>query len=314
MRTNYFEDIIGQERAVSHLNKLCNAISEREIPMQPIALLGHAGLGKNFLAERIVPAFEDATGKEWELVEISCSISLPAFINVWTDKIEDKNAVIFIDEFHGLKNFKLINLIKRLTETNNRVKEVSQGDDTLTSNPFTHLWVVATDRDMKDSALIGPTARFKTLQLVSYTEEEISYLICYMSGIYGFTFGEGVIDFLSTRVKKNARAVKQLVDDLLLSCETFVTLDSAKTLVVETQRFPRGLSISDVKTLMFLGSDSNGKQVSEIAAHCDGEDPSICSYRLRELAGEGMIATQSGKKFLTRVGKNYLHTLQSQQK
>lgn len=312
----FFENYIGQLRVIDQLTEVCNAVAEcRNIPLQPLNFTGHAGLGKTYLAELLAREMGRASKGEVQYLEINSATSLPVFLTRWIDHIEGRKCVIFIDEAHALSK-KMGNFLKPILETNRSVKQIRYGDFVLTSNPYDHLWIAASNEEPKDSALFGGTGRFETLPFVPYSEEQVKAIIKQKADKWKgkMKIDSDAINYLVGRVLPNARAISQLVEsDCLLHGGT-ISLAVAKEMCVRKGRFPMGLRSEDIKTLTFVGKDEKGRQVNEIAAACGGEDAKTTSYRLQWLAGYGFILTNAGKKYLTLQGKEYLAKLAAAQK
>lgn len=308
-----FENYIGQRQVIGHLTEVCNAVAEgRHLPFQPLTFTGHAGLGKTYLAELLARELGKISGGEFRYIEINSATTLPGFLSIWVDHLEGKKAVIFIDEVHMLSK-KVANFLKPILETNRAVKQVSYQDFRLTSNPYEHLWIAASNEEPKDTALFSGTGRFESLPFVPYSQEEMKGIILQKADKWAkdgkMKIAGDAVNYLVTRCLPNARAISQLVEsDCLLHGGT-ITLAIAKEICVRKGRYPMGLRREDIQTLQFVGKDEKGRQVNEIAAACGGEDARTTSYRLQWLAGYGFILTNAGKKYLTLQGKEYLTKL-----
>lgn len=313
--SKFFKGYIGQEHVVSYCSRVCEAVAQgRRIPLQPLALLGHAGLGKNNLTYRLRDELTAASKKEFSYVEVSNSTSLPNFISIWANLIEGKKVLVFLDEAHNLKNKKVVDLIKRLLETEREVRTVRHEDNILTSNPFEQLFVFASNEEPNDSALFGPTSRTKSLKFIPFSDSEVVAMMKLKASRWPkFKIDQDAIEYLKSRVLPNGRAISELIENECLLMGNHVSLSMAKQLVKEYGRFPNGLRREDIKTLLFLGKDTKGRQVNEVGAACDGEDSKTTSYRLQWLAGLGYIFTHSGKKFLTAQGEQYLQMIKKMQ-
>jgi Holliday junction resolvasome RuvABC ATP-dependent DNA helicase subunit len=313
---NYFSDYVGQSQIVGHHNRVLNAVEhELNVPLKPLEYTGLAGLGKTSYARLFGNKLTEITNGEFEFIELSSGITLPAFVQQWVDLIEGKRAVILIDEAQGLQNVKVKNLLKRLLETENSVRTIQHEEYQLTANPFQHQYIFATNEEPRDSALFGPTGRTKQMQFLPYSREESIAIMKLKASKWEIDLTDAGAEYLVDRVLPNGRAISELIenDALLFVVNTpnkRVTLDTAKQIVQETGRFPRGLRRADIVTLLFIGKDEKGKQVQEIAAAAGGEDKRTTSYRLQWLAGLNFIRTASnGRKVLTQDGMDYLAKL-----
>lgn len=323
MSRNYFSNYIGQQEAIAYLNRVIDAVAQGEkskpLPLQPMAFLGNAGLGKTHLAKLVSDTLHKLD-ESWGYVELPSNITLPSFIEVWSDKIEGRKNVIFIDEADtkSLKNRGFLNTLKRLTETSKMLAtvkvDVGNTSFNLTANPFEQLWIVATNEETADTALFGATGRFKTINLYLYNDEETKELIKSFARKAGIHLSsDSVVEYLASRVVPNARAISELIENECRLFGTSINLDLAKKVVKETGRFPRGLRAIDLKTLQFLGSDAKGKQIQEVAAHI-AENERLTRNRITTLAGMGFAKTHAGKKLLTTDGVAYLKDISDKQK
>lgn len=312
----FYENYIGQRPVIQHLNDVCNAVAEqRNIPFQPVAFTGHAGLGKTYLAERTAIELAKASGGEFSFIEINSATSLPVFIGIWVEHIEGKKVIIFMDEAHAISK-KLANFLKPILESNRTIKEVRYGDFVLTVDPMSQFWIFASNEEPKDTALFSGTGRCESIPFTPYSAEDVKAIIRQKAEKWKgkLKIEAAAVDYLVNRVLPNARAISQLVEsDCLLNGGT-ITLAVAKDICARKGRFPMGLRSEDIKTLLFVGKDEKGRQVNEIAAACGGEDSRTTSYRLQWLAGYGFILTNAGKKYLTMQGKEYLTKLATAQK
>ncbi len=317
---NYFENYVGQSDVVRYCNLVLNALTQgRNIALQPLFFSGFAGLGKtkfaNLLAYFLNLLFREKTGEAFHFVEISSSITVPEFLKIWMNEIEGKQVVIFIDECHGLKNLKLVNLLKRIMETERSIKTVRYNDFNLTANPFQQLFILASNDELMDSALCGPSSRTKTLQFQPYSPEEMKEIMRQKAAKQHIDVSEAAIEFFQTRARPNARCISELIEN---DCKLYgdkITIETAKQIVKDSGRFIGGLRKVDIQTLMFIALDTKGKQVQEIAAACSGEDKKTTSYRLQWLAGMNLIKTLgNGRKGLTPEGLEYLKNLHDSSK
>jgi Holliday junction resolvasome RuvABC ATP-dependent DNA helicase subunit len=312
----FFENYIGQKEAVAYSTEVCNAIAEgRNIPLQPVVFTGHAGNGKTYFAELMANEIARASAGKFRFYSINAAISIPDFVSFWVDNMEGKQAVVFIDEGHQIRK-NMANFIKPLLETNRSIKQVRYADYVLTSNPFEHYWMVATNEEPKDTALFGPTGRFQSIMFHPYSPTEVKKLMEQKLAKWPgkLKIDDKALDFLVTRCVPNARAVSQLIEGDCLRIGGKFGMAEVKALCERFGYFPLGLRREDIKTLTFVGRDDKGRQVNEIAAAIGGEDARTTSYRLQILAGYNFISTQAGKKVLTADGKRYLLDLAELQK
>lgn len=311
----FFEKYIGQKPVINELSMVCNAVAEgRHIPHQPFFLDGDAGLGKTFLSDLFASELGRASGGEVKTVEINSATSITDFCGKWIDHIEGRRAVIKIDEAHALSK-KMKNFLKPILETNRSVKVIPYEDFRFTSNPYEHQWIAMSNEEPRDPALFGPTGRFRTLSLTWYSPADMKAMIKQKVERWQgkLKIDDAAIDYLITRCVPNARSISQLVEGDCLLIGGHIKLADAKELCVKNGYFPRGLRREDIQALQFIGRDDKGRQVNEVAA-CVGKSPQTASYHLQVLAGYGFVVTQSGKKFLTSQGKQYLTDIVEAQK
>lgn len=310
-----FENYIGQVEARTDAQEVCDALVEgRRIPLKPRCFTGPAGLGKTKFAKFFSHELTRVTAKDWTFVEINSATTLPDFIGIWANHIEGKKAVIFLDEAHALSK-KVANFLKPILETQGNVEVVSYGDHRLTSNPYEHLWLAATNCDGGDEALFGATGRFRKVPFVKYTHEEVKGIMRQWADKWAkqFKVHNDAIEYLATRCLPNGRAIDDIMN-ICLQHGGLIDIKVAKSVCVHKGFYPMGLRQADIDTLVYLGKDSNGRQVNEIAAASGESDSKMTGYRLQWLAGYGFIFTHNGKKKLTAQGLDYLVKLREAQR
>ena len=316
MEKNHLKEYIGQPHIVAYGNRLLNAVEqERNIPLNPLEFTGFAGLGKTSFAKLLATKMGEVSKGEFVFSELSSGVTLPGFMQHWSNFIAGRRAVILIDEAQGLKNDKVKNILKRLLETEKSVKTIIHEEYSLEANPFNQLFIFATNEEPRDSALFGPTSRTKQLQFLPFSRSEALAVMHLKASKWKIELTDAGGEYLVDRVLPNGRAISELIETDALLHGGKITLEVAKQIVAETSRFPGGLRRADIVTLIFIGKDEKGKQVQEIAAAAGGEDKRTTSYRIQWLAGLGLIRTASnGRKVLTQPGMDYLTKLQSANK
>jgi Holliday junction resolvasome RuvABC ATP-dependent DNA helicase subunit len=311
----YFPRYIGQTDITRHLAAIIDAVlAGRPIPFPPQFFGGMAGSGKTELGMSIAKAL---AVQGFSFVEIPNSVTLPQFLQMWGDCVEGKQVVLFIDEAHNFANKKVMDLVKRLTETGGEIRAVRAGEAFITSNPFQHLWIAASNLDATDAALFGPTGRFKNWTLQPLSTAEIHKLAGQLADDMHVRLHKDAADYLlgtedkAGRVMPNGRSIRKLVSDCALyAVGGTVNLELAKAIVRDTKRFPLGLEAQDVRVMNFVAPDPRGKQVGEIAAHCGGADAKVLAYAIRQLCGLGLMQTNTaGRKALSEAGVAYLEAL-----
>lgn len=320
---------IGQAHVVRYFIALIGAILAGRKPiLRPVVFTGCPGLGKSFFAEylgeKMLKLCGFVKGLLQNYVVIPSNITYPEFISLWQEQIEGKTVMIFWDECHEIRP-KISALLRVLLETNGQEKKVSVlteqtdllgkkyiAEEQLTSSPQNHLFIFASNERLKDAALFGPSGRCHELQFLPLNLTETKMMLVAQAKRYAIEMCSTVTEYLAGRVMPNGRAAGDMLSTLSLSTQK-VSLDHAKDFVKVEGYFPRGLRRADIVTLQFLGQDSKGKQVQEIAAACGGEEPRAASARLQWLAGMGLIMTHAGKKVLTPSGLKYLIELKQAQ-
>jgi Holliday junction resolvasome RuvABC ATP-dependent DNA helicase subunit len=310
-RAKYFGRYIGQNALIADMCETIDALKENaNLPLPKWMLDGIAGAGKTELANAIAKALAP---EGFTFVVIHESITLPQFLTVWAESIEGKKCVIFIDEVHGMKNNKVINLIKRLTETGGEIRSIRADESTFcTSNPFQHLWIAASNMETTDDALWGASGRFDRKTLVPLSEDEVKACLEQMAGDMHVTLHKDTINYLAGYVMANPRAVRHLCEDVARkTLKPSIDLASAKEIVRRTNRYPGGLLQQDLNILKAsVKGGEHGLQVGVIAHSINGMDPKVCAVRIRQLEGIGLMKTTTGgKKALSVVGGEYLKKL-----
>lgn len=321
----FLKDYIGQKDFVRMAENLANAVlTEANVPFPVICCTGLAGSGKTKAVSALVKAMmKAAEGQKNHLgeddkfvyVELNSAISLPDLVGRLAEVGNHRRAIFFIDEAAAI-NKKVLNYLKSVLETDNKVKEVRYQDFIWEANPFRHLWVFASNENLKDSAIFGPSGRAMSIQFQPYSKLEVVALMKYRADRYKkqFQLTDEAIEYFVERVLPNGRAIKNLIDVECLYTGGKITIDKAKKICKDYYRFPMGLGLNDVRTLKFLNTDLQGKQVNEIASNCGGEPNHETSYRLTWLAGFGLTDTKAGKKRITTKGIEYLSKLADSQK
>jgi hypothetical protein len=332
---NFFAGMIGQQAAVGQMNETLTLEARGlALPLRPLQFDGHAGLGKTRFAGLIGAAREEIHAGEHRFVEIPSNVTRPQLITLLTEHAANRPATMFLDESHDLDK-RVRNMLKPILETGGQIKDVRLSDQCIfPANPFQHLWLFASNEDLaaKDPALFGPTGRCSAIQFVPYSQSEKKGLIrlALCEGENAVQIDPEAVDYLESRVWANARAITQeLCPELrnkALLAGARVTLAMAKAYCAgelhhidiskrhTVARYPLGLRWVDIATLRFMGSDTKGKQVTEIANAC-GEPMKTTQYRLQWLSALGLAQTlANGRKALTQEGSTYLHTLSEAQK
>lgn len=275
---------------------------------------GLAGSGKTELARACAKALAPAG---FEFIEIDNSTTLPVFMQTWANCIEGKEVVIFIDEVHNLKNKKVIDVIKRLTELGGDfMRDVRVGESFFTADKRKQWWIAASNMEAIDQALFGHTGRFNNLTLQPLLPAEAMTLFLQMSEAKDLKVHKEAAELLIDRCFPNGRSIRNLVRDLSTYIKDGrVTIEAARELIQRTKRFPMGLIAQDVKVLFAMKDDPRGKQVGELAAQCGGESPKVMQERLRELTGLALVQTNTGgRKALTEKGVEYVQKVAEAQK
>lgn len=315
-----FSGYIGQQQAKEIFARAIQLYRAGvSMPFPKTLLTGAAGAGKSLLAKTIAAALgnphSENPADRFGFVEFPSSVTLPTFLQTWANLIEGKPCVIFIDEAHDLRNPKVVNLIKRLTETDGGVQGVSMGETSLTSNPFQHLWIMASNEDVSESALFGPTGRFTTVHLQPLEVREQSQALAKFSAAYGVSVEKDAAKLLLRHCDPSPRSIRIFCEraaaETLGNGGSVVTTDHVSAIIEREGRNLLGLSAMDVRTLRFMASqDVRGVQVNAIAAHCFGEAKKVTSARLMALGGLGFVSTPAnGRKAITSQGRGYLVAL-----
>lgn len=308
---NFFPDFIGQKEVILYLNKLLTIItSDRSFPIQPMFFNGHAGLGKTRMAKKIANVLEEYG---WEFVVIPTSCNLPSFVQLYCDRIQGRKVIVFVDECHQIiKNAKVRVLLQEILETENEVADITlESGAAITADPYSAMWIFASNEEPKCSALFGPAGRTKELTFTNYSREESKKIILQKAKKHSFEIEEDALEMGVDRVIPNGRAIKEFVEDDLYSYSIItggkITASLMEQVIIETRRYPLGIREIDMVTLNGLAREPRGMQVGEIGAMCNGENAQKCSERLQILTAMGMIITGSnGRKTLAQGGIQYL--------
>lgn len=317
-----FAGYIGQQKAKEIFARAVQLYRAGvSMPFPKVLLTGAAGAGKSLLAKTIAAALgnphSENPADRFGFVEFPSSVTLPTFLQTWANLIEGKPCVIFIDEAHDLRNAKVVNLIKRLTETDGSVQSVSMGETSLTSNPFQHFWLMASNEDVSESALFGPTGRFTTIHLQPLEVREQAQALAKFSAAYGVSVEKDAAKLLLRHCDPSPRSIRIFCEraaaETLGNGGNVVTVDHVSAIIEREGRNLLGLSAMDVRTLRFMASQDVrgvGVQVNAIAAHCFGEAKKVTSARLMALGGLGFVSTPAnGRKAITAQGRGYLVAL-----
>jgi hypothetical protein len=207
--------------------------------------------------------------------------------------------------------------LKLLTETGGKVKEISlpigKEEFKVTVNPALHLFIGASNETIKDTALVGSSGRFKSLQFMPYSDAGKRVLFHLMSPTYarGIEFPESVLEIMVRNVRPFARSIKSLLQSIRARAvhgQDVITDNGIKAALVASGYRPGGWTEKHLKVLLFI--DKAPRQVMEISAGpLQGASQGDTQSILAELMQGMLVRTENGKKIITSEGQTYLKNL-----
>lgn len=297
---------------------IANIETGSSVALQPVHLSGYAGLGKTHSVKLIAQSLADYGV---ELVELTPGIS-PANLNkILAENLDSRDPVIFFaDEIHTWPALSK-NILKIITETGGKRKEISLsvGKETFdrTINPAIHWFITASNESVKDSALVGSSGRFQELQFLPYDREgkERIFRALLPQYAHGMDISENLFPIILKNVRPFARSIKSLIQSLRRYCQHGGTLETATdvaTALLEAGYMPGGWSRVHVDILRYIAQSPAGRQVQEIAmSPCQGRDRDSVRGLLDEMVQGSLIITlPNGRKGHTQTGLDLLNDIE----
>ena len=301
------------------LDAIDNAEGISNIPLPPVFFSGYAGLGKTHALDVIADLLKPYN---FDVIRIPVECKPSVFCKILIDSIESKQpCIIFCDEMHSLPAATR-NYLKMIAETQGKVKEISlplgREEFKVTINPALHWIIGASNEAVKDSALIGSSGRFRTIQFLPYNDagKQVIFRLLCPQYAPGMEFTEEMEAFALDNVRPFARSIKSMIQAL----RTQVRLGNdvsdvagVKQALIQSGYIKGGWSQNHLKILLFI--DKGPRQVQEICAGpLQGADQATAQAYLSELMQATLVRTDNGKKVITAEGQAFLKSFVKKKK
>ena len=289
-----------------------NVVDGECTPLQPLFFSGFAGLGKTHAAELIAETLKPY-GFDFVQIPIGCKSSVLAKILV--DNL-DKNYPVFffLDELHALKDPIARNLLKTVTETGGKIKEVTiqlgREEHKATVNPALHLFIGASNEAIKDSALVGASGRFLDVQFLPYNAAGVQILFNllrpkYLPGIALEPEAEAVALRNVRPFARSITVLQRAIRTRYKLGDEVSTAEGMANALSTAGYIPGGWTRRHLSVLVFI--DKAPRQVQEISnGPLMGSAEGATQGLLSELMQALLIRTEGGKKIITSEGQAFL--------
>lgn len=311
---------LRETASVVLLDAIENVTNDGSVALPPLFFSGFAGLGKTHAAELIAEALQPY-GFEFIQIPIGCKSSVLAKILV--DSLDSRAPVIFfLDEMHALKDQASKNLLKTVTETGGKVKEIrvqiGREEFQATVNPSRHLFIGASNEAIKDTALVGASGRFLDVQFLPYNAAGIKVLFDLLKPKYLVnTEITPEAEAVALRnVRPFARSIKVLQQTIRRQVKLGMAVGTAEGMtdaLAAAGYIPGGWTKRHLSVLLFI--DRAPRQVQEISnGPLMGSAEGMTQGLLSELMQASLIRTENGKKIVTAEGQSFLKQFKSKKK
>jgi len=286
---------------------------EGKMPLSPLFFSGFAGLGKTYGVDLIAEILPHRL------------ISLPPGFTAKTLKkalvdYSTEPFILFMDEAHDIESG-CRNILKAITETNGKCKDfklaIGTEEYTITIDPRKHLFIMASNEPVKDSALVGASGRFRDCQFVPYNDKGKKAILSTLAAQYlpGVNFPAPIRDIICRNVRPFARSMKMMLERLRTEEKAgadLTTENGVKAAIAAAGYFPGGWRGEHIAILKFLASSENGRQVQEIAqGPMRGASTGQASATLAELMqGDLIVTLGNGRKAATETAVKLLKSLE----
>lgn len=324
MTNDTFSSMIGQVEAKKKVGFYLNSYHHTHI-MPNLMLCGQKGQGKSMLARETaknLTAFgedgkpllkEDGkTVKRKTFHEINASAvgSVRKFINgLIVPCVVDKDATIFIDEAHKLKD-DVTNSLLTMLNPNPQNKNTFVYEDYVCDIDFARqTFIFATS---ESHVIFAPLMdRLTRIDLQSYSLDDLAKIL--QKSAPEVSFKEDILETIATVVRGNARQCVKMANDIrtYLCGETSFGRDEWFDLSNILSIKPLGLSTIEIDLLRFMAERPDGSSLTNLAARSGlsreavqkDYESYLQSHALMEItAGKGRHLTGKGITYLKELG------------
>lgn len=305
---NYFEEVIGQERAKRELSFYLKNHLKSGNPVPNFLFAGSKGDGKSFLARKFaknLPDLQNPDKKNKAFYSFNGGqIGNPTILmEDILSKVQDQYATVFVDEADALPSKVQAILLSILEPTKSNRTSVTFNDVTYEFDFRKITFIFATTETIFHSL----EDRLKVVSLEPYSEEDLGKIM--------ETVFEGSIDFeddkllpdLAHYVRRNARAATFVAKNVMSFGTPIFTREQFSILKTQLNMFPRGVNFTEVRALRILLEDhecSLGHLASKLAQPSETTRKTIEPY----LIALGLMIIE-GKRKLTPEGRLYLKNI-----
>lgn len=288
--------------------------TEGKMPLSPLFFSGFAGLGKTFAVDCMAALLPDH-----RLISLPPGFTAKVLKKALVD-YSTESFILFIDEAHDMESG-CRNLLKAITETNGKIKTfklaIGAEEYSVTIDPRKHLFIMASNEPLKDSALVGASGRFRDCQFLPYSETDKTAILDILSAQYlpGVNLPAATRKVIARNVRPFARAIKMMLERLRTEGKAGADLTTEagiKLAIASAGYYPGGWRGEHVAILKFLSASPHGRQVQEIAqGPMRGASTGQASAVLAELMqGDLIVTLGNGRKAATETAIKLLKSLE----
>jgi Holliday junction resolvasome RuvABC ATP-dependent DNA helicase subunit len=313
-KANFFENVIGQARALMNLSLRLNGYkSSSHAPH--ILFSGNAGQGKTFLAEataRAIHKIEKEKGNSKPMIVINASAvkNLKEFVEDYLiPQVEGKRVTVFIDECHELPK-KVVTALLTILQPNDRRKNSYKYLGYDLEFDFTmQTFIFATTELHRMFAPLRD--RLTKIDLEDYSHDELAQIITLGVG-KNITFKKDILRKVAESIRQNGRSAQKVSGDIrdYVEMEEKSVFEDAdwKLLSESLDILPLGLERSEVKLLTVLENATEAS--ATMLQNRLGTTLPILRDMERYLTRMGLLKID-GSRSITKEGKEYLDNLRA---
>jgi Holliday junction resolvasome RuvABC ATP-dependent DNA helicase subunit len=316
MKSEYFEGIIGQDRAKKKLKFLCDG--QRDSGICPTMMfVAPKGCGKTTLAKavgtKLINRIENV-GKSKTFLEINCSTlkSLKQFFNqIVIPHIHDKECTVLFDEASELPKDLTMALLTILNPNPENRTTFSYEDYTVDFDFSRQSFMFATTEAQQIfHALMD---RCERIDLEEYTYGELAEIVS--RNLQGAKWEKGVLEQISTVLRGNARAAQKIATHI----KVYLKREKRKNFTKKDWEvlkdalgiLPLGLSPIEVQVLNILQQQKECSLTrlsakTGLTKSCIQRDFELYlqKHDLMEISTSGRALTKKGQDYLKALDEN----------
>ena len=204
----YFPKIVGQEKAKRQLTEHYKGYEQTSV-CPHLLFVAPKGTGKTFLANAFGEMLKEHSGGEKSFLEINCSTirNVKQFMNtIMFPHVSDKRVTLFFDEASELPKDVEMALLTMLNPNDDDRNTFSHEEGTIVVDFSRQTFLFATTEKQKMfHALVD---RCDPINMEEYTYNQLATILG--KRLKGVTWGEGVLDAVSSVMRGNAREAQKM--------------------------------------------------------------------------------------------------------